>query len=263
MEEERINELYGEVFNAIKKQEFTRAKRGMEDIFTNYSKFFLADKIDTYFSFQDAIEVYLYMLVSSRNIEFKQTTIDNSGMYKTYADILIAQNEFDKAIDALELSIKWDPVNVDAILGLADGYKFKGDAERYIACTKKALDFSLNSRHLAWAYRSLGDYFEMNKEYDAAICSYLVSNSFMVQNSFEEIKIVEEKLAVIEKSIGKPIKMPTVNEAKELLLSKGIKIGASDNAVNAIVSLKKEAENRKENAIVQYCMEAMRDLGLN
>lgn len=262
MEEERINELYSEVFIAIQKQEFTRAKNGMEGIFKNYPGFFSDDKIDTYFSFKDAIEVYLYMLVSSRDKEFKQTTIDNSGMYKTYADILIAQNEFDKAFDALELSIKWDPVNVDAILAIAEGYKFRGDVERYIACIKKALDYSLNSRDLAYSYRSLGDYFQINKEYDVAICAFLVSNSFMAQNSFEEIKIVEEKLAEIEKLTGKPIKMPTINEAKELLFDKGIKIGPSDNAVKAIISLRNDAANRKENAIVNYCIDVMKNLGL-
>lgn len=263
MNENYINDLYSKAIEFKENQEYTNARKCIEKILNDYPENFTEDNYGEVFSFQDVLELYLYTLILDNEVNFKQSPIDNSGIYQVYAEILIAQNEFDKAIKSLEISLKWDPVNVEALLMLADGYSFKGIKEKSINCILKALDFSVNCASLGRAYRSLGDYFYSEQQYEEAVCTYLISSSYLVRSSIKDIGEIEEKISMIEKETSSKINIPTLKRAKEIMKSKGVKVGPGIHASKAVLSLRKDAEEREQTNIVNYCNDIIEELEIN
>lgn len=249
---ETINKLYEEAQKLSENKKFIEAKKITESIFEILP--FKNEGGNLYFSFGSALELFLFTLVFQPDRPINQVKTDNSSIYKLYGYIQAQLYKIPEAIQALEDSLKWDPVNVGSLLELAEISKRQGEYDKFLNVIKNALALSLNSYELASCYIKLAEYYKDQEEYDTAICLYYVSYSFRENPS------IMSELTRMNFDLNIETTPPSLEKTKEILEEKGIQLGASEYAINATRALAKESKNNNAFEIYKYCTDVYKDL---
>ena len=249
---ETINKLYEEAQKLSGDKKFVEAKEIVESIIEMLP--FKNQGGDTYFSFGSALELFLFTLVFQPERPINQVKTDNSSIYKLYGYVQAQLYRIPEAIQALENSLKWDPVNVGSLLELAEISKRQGEYDKFFGVIRNALALSLSGNELASCYIKLAEYYKDKEDYDTTICLYYVSHSFSGNPwIISELTRMNFDLNIQTTPLG-------IDRTKEILEEKQIQLGASDFALNATTALAKEAKNNGALEIYKYCKDVYKDL---
>lgn len=239
-EEKQVKQFAEEAIQFITKQEWTSAKETIESAVELLEKQEQTDERYEYYSFHSALELYLFRELYRPDKKVRQTMHDNSLIYRIYGVILMAQDQVDAAIEALEKSRRWNPVDQETLFELCDAYKRKDDLDKFYEVAKQSWACATSAGNLARSYRNLGYYYVEEQDYETAIGLYYLSNSY------EPNELATTELEYIAKKLDKKLEKPDLNQLAVLFQDKGISIGANDVVLGLATALAKLAEEKRD-----------------
>ena len=84
------------------------------------------------------MEYYIFAYYFQPATEVRCTDIPYGEYYRTYGQLALSMQKYNGAKKAYERAIAWNPVDLDAYLGLAEVYKYQNQREKYLTVTKQA-----------------------------------------------------------------------------------------------------------------------------
>ncbi len=127
-----------------------------------------------YFSFSDPFERLCYRRVERDPRQLVQMDVPFDRLYSDMAFIYIREQEYEAARDALIQAVRWNPMNCNYRLDLAELFRALGDVQEWAALSNSVLERASDGRVAARAYANLGQLFlEQGNPSAASACSRL------------------------------------------------------------------------------------------
>ncbi|MDR2832702.1 MAG: hypothetical protein LBV67_03195 [Streptococcaceae bacterium] len=124
------------------------------------------------------------------------------------------------------------PVHSSYQLTFAEYYRSVGDWNGYLICTRNALDFALNKKTIAQAYRNFAVFFQMQHLYQYAAFMYYLSLEFDSMKNF-----VKSQLEVLFQKANTRFNQPTEPEIEKLLEAYDIPYGANFSVLELALNM--------------------------
>lgn len=132
----------------------------LAEIFEEYAGRELANTEKTqWFSFNDAFERLAYRRVENDPRELVQLDAPIDRMYSALAFCYIRQQDLLHARDALMQAVRWNPMNCNYRLDLAEIFRALQDAQEWAALSYSVIERASDGRSAARAYANLGQLF--------------------------------------------------------------------------------------------------------
>ena len=231
-----------EVKLKIREGDLDKAESIIKSILPHEGKY-QEDKVSVYFAFNNQIEVIYYKskFNPQKDIRFVSADIDTE-VFLTYAYILIEKKKFDEAMDMLDRGLKYNPLDTELLFEKGEIFKLRKDWEEFKKVTDMCMEYSYSPESIARAYRNYGFMFIELKDYDAAICCYLMSLQFDRNN----MTMAQSQLYYISKVIDSKINEEEYFEViDQLFEERGIQIGANPELLDIAFALGQKYEEDK------------------
>lgn len=146
-------------------------------------------------SLNHVMEYYIYAYYFKPECEVVCTDKPFGNWFRQYGDLCMQQERFRAAEAAYKDAICWNPVDLDAILGLAECYKHLNMLDRYLTVTKEAYRYCCTRATMARYYRNMGYYYTSKYNTDVARACYIYSNIYYkTENADKELAYLENAL---------------------------------------------------------------------
>lgn len=244
-------EIYNEAYNLVLQGNYQNAQVILGEELKNIRRQDRDKDKCQYLSFNDSFELYIYTEIYNRGIAIRPTPFEYNLFYKLYSYAFFKLERYDKALEAIEEAVFWNPVSSACLLDMAELYKIKGELEKMAEVTQRCLKYAYQRRSISRCYRNLGYYYTEKKEYETAICLYVMSNEF------EESKQVINELSRIIAETGKKLRKPGAEEIKNTLKEKGIQLGASVDILKLAAALGGAAAKSGEKETAMKCYDIL------
>lgn len=116
------------------------------------------DKVQ-YFSFADPFERLCYRRVERDPRQLVQVDVPFDRLYSDMAFVYIREQDYEGARDALIQAVRWNPMNCNYRLDLAELFRALGDVQEWAALSNSVLERASDGRVAARAYANLGQLF--------------------------------------------------------------------------------------------------------
>ena len=116
------------------------------------------DKVQ-WFSFFDAFERLAYRRVERDPRELVQVPVAFDRLFADLGFAYINLEAWEPARDALMQAVRWNPMNCNYRLDLAEVFRALGNAQEWAALSASVLERASDARSLARAYANLGQHF--------------------------------------------------------------------------------------------------------
>lgn len=148
-------------------------------------------------------------------------------------------HQFDDAKMALEIAIKYNPINTAALFEYAELFKINKNFQRFLKWTRRCLQCAYHPEDIARAYRNFGYYYIEQGQFDTAATMYYVSLFY------EQNKQATSELFYITQMTGKKTDEPSPEKAQQVFSDEDIQYGANDFVILILVKLAENAEEHK------------------
>lgn len=154
------------------------------------------------YAFKNILEEYIFQFFVKGEIKRKYPLmLDYSSLYADYGIALLRMSKIEDALKSLNLALKYNPVNVKALLSLA---KIERDEnpEEYLKISMNCARYSYSRENLAQSFRNISDYYLNKKEnlsdedMKTACCLLLISREYDSKS-----KTAKNELADLEKKL--------------------------------------------------------------
>ena len=142
---------------------------------------------------------------------------------RLYSDLALAyvkSGNYEMAIEALKQAIRWNPMDCGARLDLADLFRVTGDTQEYLALTYTVFERASDARHLARAFLTFANYFEVCEKPRTAAAALRAARKLDVADS--SLAAALDQAA----GTGRDPDGVTDEEATQLLAAEGLPDGA-------------------------------------
>lgn len=147
---------------------------------------------EVYISLNHVMEYYLYEIYFEPDSEVKTLELPVGEYYRTFGEICQNMGKYKAAEDAYKKALAWNPVDLDAYLGLAESYKYQNMLNRYLEVTNQAYRFCCTRATMARYYRNIAYYYLANYKPTIARDAYQYSNVYYhTENADSELKYIE------------------------------------------------------------------------
>lgn len=245
--EDDKNKTLEEAYEMIKNGQLLNAKIILNEEIKNIRKQDNDRNECVYLSLNTFFELCVYTEIYNKDIPVRPTPFEFNLFYKLYGFILFKQEKLDEAKEALENALYWNPVSLPCLLDLAEIYKTENNIEKMYDITKNSLKYAYDRHSISRCYRNLGYYYIEKKDYETAICLYVMANEYE-----ESPKIVNELSRIIAET-GKKLKKPSAEEIAKKLKEKNIQIGSNPEIIKIAVGIGNNARDIGEKEAAEYC----------
>lgn len=230
MDYSNLNKNVSKALNLINKKEYKEAKEILLEYVEKTKTLYKKNN----YSFNNLTEFYLF----ASNFGIKKETywinLNTSEACRLLGYILIEEKDYDKALEYLKESFKYNPVNVNTFFELSECYKMMKDYDKMKEIIDSLYDYLYNESMLAKYYRNLGFYYIEKENYDLAFSLYLISleyefNQFALSEMMYIRKKLDDKDFIIEKKL-----------AVKQIRDNGINIGISGKNLSLLRNLSKD-----------------------
>ncbi|MDO5402327.1 MAG: hypothetical protein Q4F11_02700 [Eubacteriales bacterium] len=153
------------------------------------------DGRDIYMSLNHVMEYYIYAYYFKPQTDVRCTELPYGAYYRTYGELCLELGKYHGAEKAFIKAVGWNPVDLDAILGLAESYKYTNKIQRYLDTSKMAYRYCCTRATMARYYRNMGYYFLNKYETDLARACYIYSNIYYhTDNADSELEYLKSAL---------------------------------------------------------------------
>lgn len=148
-----------------------------------------------YMSLNHVMEYYIFAYYFQPATEVRCTDIPYGEYYRTYGQLALSMQKYNGAKKAYERAIAWNPVDLDAYLGLAEVYKYQNQREKYLTVTRQAYRYCCTRATMARYYRNMAFYYLSGYEPETARACYQYSNVYYhTENADSELKYISEAI---------------------------------------------------------------------
>lgn len=192
-----------------------------EDVEEYVDKNCQATDTDQWFAFPTIFERLCY-----RRVEKDPRTLHDVGepLDNLYSDLALAEvrlGDYDAAIEALKLAVRWNPMNCDCRLSLADLYRVSGNMNEYLALTYSCFERASKASQLVRAFLNFAGYFEASGKPRTAAAALRAARRLDTDDS--------ALAAALDQAAGTERDPDSVTdkEARDLLAEEGLPDGAN------------------------------------
>ncbi len=212
------------------------------------------DKKEIYISLNHVMEYYLYVFYYKPDADVLCTDIPIGEYLRTYGGLCIKLAKYNAAKEAFIQAIEWNPMDLDAILGLAECYKYLGMNDRYLEQTKNAYRLCCTRATMARYYRNMG-YINVSKyNTELARACYIYSNIYYhTENADNELKYLET--ALNDKTPDYSIK-----DMQKMFDENGIEPGPDSDTIGIIYRVGELMMHDNEYKLAKDCFSIVYDI---
>lgn len=221
---DRIYELYNEAKKCIEGKKYSRAVKVLEEM-TGLAEKEYKGREGKWFSFNHILETYYYVCFMKDASPLQYTEYNISAFYRLYGFSLMKLTRYEKAKDAYLQAVKWNPVDLDSYVQMAELYKQMKDLEGVKKVTMKFYDFCCTRETMARFYRNMGYYYLEKNELETAAALYQYSNIFCPTDS------AARELRFIERAWDKEMTEYDIPSIQKLLSENNIPLGPNPDTI--------------------------------
>lgn len=204
----------------------------IEEYFTKKEMYRPADGVE-YRCFNNPIEEVLYALRNTKKVAMMKVDVNYSNLYAISGELNAETENYPQAIHDLEIALRWNPSNVDAIFSLAEVFRNKGDYEQYKDLNLSTLLYIYKKERLAKTYYHLGIYYVHHGDYETAHCLFVYSLGIHYSQD------AKDSIAHMENLLGKQLDVPNANVIIATLKKAKIPLSVAPEVVEATYYLGK------------------------
>lgn len=146
-------------------------------------------------SFHHMMEYYLYAAYYRQDKVIRPTTEDYALWYREIGEAAMQEEKYHAAAKAFKKAVDWNPVDLDALLDLAEAEKHIGHLERFRAVTEQLYYFCASRATMARYYRNMGYYYTSKYKPEIAKVCYEYSNLYYhTENADSELAYLAEAM---------------------------------------------------------------------
>ena len=251
---EKAADLLEELLCALEEQVHVR-KAGSVDKRGNITAGIAGEADPTiYMSLNHVMEYYIYAYYFHPEAAVEQTALPYGEYYRTYAELCMQLQRYRAAEAAYKSAIAWNPVDLDAILGLAEAYKYLNMLERYCSVSRQAYRYCCTRATMARYYRNMGYYYLAKYEPAVARACYIYSNIYYhTENADNELKYLETALQ--EKT-----PKPDIREMQKIFDENKIEPGPESDTIGVVYRVGELMMQDKEYKLARDCFSIVYDI---
>ncbi len=235
-----MDELYSQAKELIKDKNYKEAIDVLKKLITEAESQYkgLEGKV---FSFNHILETYYYAYFKKDVSKIEYTDYNINAFYRMLG---FAQMHMDKHIDAItsyDKALKWNPVDLDTYLQLAELYKKVENLEGEKRVTLESYNYCCTRSTMARFYRNMGFYYLQKYMPDVAGALYVYSNIYY------ETEYAHNELDFIAKATQKEIPDYDIGSLQKILSDNDIPIGPNSDTIGItyrVGQLELEAGNK-------------------
>lgn len=205
-------------------------------------------------SLNHVMEYYIYDYYFKPACEVRCTGLAYAEYYRTYGDLCMQLGRYKAAEAAYRSAIEWNPVDLDAILGLAETCKYLNMLERYLLVTKQAYRYCCTRATMARYYRNMGYYYLAKYEPELARACYCYSNIYY------PAKQADNELKYLETALKDKTPEYTIPEMQQMFDAHGIEPGPESDTIGVIYQVGERMMQDKEMALAKDCFSIVYDI---
>ncbi|MBQ5733818.1 MAG: hypothetical protein IIV51_00375, partial [Lachnospiraceae bacterium] len=142
--------------------------------------------------------------------------------------VLAHVGEYEKALDAVNTSLEWNPVDIDTMFEKCEILRNMNRLEDFLAMTKIAYRYAFSRATMARIYRNYGYYYVEKLEPDTGAVLYQYSNIYY------ETENANNELGFIINATGRPLIKRNVKEMQEIIIGKDIPPGPDSDTIGIV-----------------------------
>jgi tetratricopeptide (TPR) repeat protein len=207
-----------------------------------------------WFAFPTIFDRLAYRRVEDDPRELRAIDEPLDRLYSDLALAYVKSGNYEMAIEALKQAIRWNPMDCGARLDLADLFRVTGDAQEYLALTYTVFERASDARHLARAFLTFANYFQVCEKPRTAAAALRAARKLDVADT--ALSAALDQAAGTERDPDGV----TDEEATELLAAEGLPDGANaEIAICLLMCATDAAAAGDRNAATTFTLRA-RDL---
>lgn len=207
-----------------------------------------------YISLNHIMEYYVYAYYYKPDVQVCCTQLPIGEYYRTYGDLSVKLGRYKAGAAAYKDAICWNPVDLDAILGLAECYKYLNMLERYLIATKEAYKLCCTRATMARYYRNMGYYHISKYNTQTARCCYIYSNIYYnTENANHELEYLKNAL-------GDEAPQWSIKEMQKILEQSDIEPGPNPDTIGVIYRVGELMMNDSEYSLARDCFSICYDI---
>lgn len=249
--------LLGELLDSVGEQVKER-RAGQVDARGNISiskpQDSLGEDNKIYISLNHVMEYYLYAYYYKPDCEVLCSELPYGEYYRTYGDLCVKGAKYKAGADAYKNAICWNPVDLDAVLGLAECYKYLNMLERYLIATKEAYRLCCTRATMARYYRNMGFYFLSKYKPETARACYIYSNIYYHTEN------ADSELAYIESALKQKTPRLAIAEMQKMFDGEGIEPGPSPDTIGVIYRVGEIMMESSDYRLARDCFSIVYDI---
>lgn len=233
---ERFDDVYQKARQLVIAKKPEESVKLTQKLYDKIKAAYRETETERYMCFRNPFEnqLYLYIYATPKK-KLVKAPFDLSKYIYLHAYNLIDLGKIDEAIEALNDSIRYNPVNPDPYFELAECFKLKHDDKKILSVAKDLSLIAATPYALSRCYVDMGYYCVDIKDYESAICFYYESLIYADHPG------VQGELQNIRALTGKKIAPPSRKEVVAAFEKYGIIDGASEAVVSIAAALAKDA----------------------
>lgn len=201
----------------------------------------------------------LFDRLAYRRVENDPRELRDIGepLNRLYCDLALASvkiGDYEMAIEALKQAIRWNPMDCGARLDLADLFRISGDPQEYLALTFTVFERASDARHLARAFLTFANYFEVCEKPKTAAAALHAARKLETDDSALAAALNQAA------GTGRDPDSVTDAEAAELLADEGLPDGANAEIAICLLMCASDAASAGERDLATTLTLRARDL---
>ena len=223
----------------------------MDDTFVKKSDM---DGRPIYISLNHVMEYYIYAFYFKPDCDVVLSELPYGEYYRSYGDLCVKSGRYKAGIEAYSNAICWNPVDLDAILGLAECYKYLNMLKRYMIVTKEAYRLCCTRATMARYYRNMGFYYVARYNTEAARVCYTYSNIYYKTDN------ADNELKYLEQALNDKTPEYSVKQMQEILDKNEVEPGPDSKTIGIIYRVGELMMNDKDYRLARDCFSIVYDI---
>lgn len=174
--------------------------------------------------------------------------------YRTCADLCLQLGRYKAAADGYRHALEWNPVDLDAVFGLAEACKYLNMLERYLLMTRQAYRYCCTRATMARYYRNMGYYYLMKYRPELARACYCYSNLYY------RTAQADSELKYLETALKDRTPDYTIPKMQAMFDANGIEPGPERATVEVIYQVGKQMIEEQETKLAKDCFLMVYDI---
>lgn len=215
-----------------------------------------------YMSLNHVMEYYIYAFYFKPDCDVVLSELPYGEYYRSYGDLCVKSGRYKAGIEAYSNAICWNPVDLDAILGLAECYKYLNMLKRYMIATKEAYRLCCTRATMARYYRNMGFYYLSSYNTDMAKACYTYSNIYYhTDNADSELNYIENALKEAkEKGTTRQDKEYDIRTMQAMFDKENVEPGPDSKTIGIVYRVGELMLQDKEYALAKDCFSIVYDI---